>query len=98
MPVILQAEHGVDSSARSHSRRLSGFKRGKRWLLGGWRRSDRLLCGWSLRGGRLGGSYSDGSGDARGGSGWSSSGWLGRKLLEIGEIARFFRARLNGGK
>jgi hypothetical protein len=87
----LEVEHGVDASARGLNRRLSALKRRKRSLLGGWRRSRRLLHGRLRRGGR--GSRRSGSCDSRG-----SSGRLGSKLLEIGEIARLFRARLNGGK
>ena len=87
----LHAEHGIDSGARGIDRRLSAFKRGKRRLLGGYRLSHRLLHGRLIRGGRR--SQSTGSCNARG-----SSGWLGSKLLEIDEIARLFRAWLNGGK
>lgn len=87
----LEVEHGVDASARDLDRRLSALKRRKRSLLGGWRRSRRLLHGRLRRGGR--GSRRSGSCDSRG-----SSGRLGSKRLEIGEIARLFRARLNGGK
>jgi len=89
----LQAEHGVDSAARGLGRRRSAFKRRKRRLLGGWRRSHRLLHCRLIRGGRRSRSRSTGSCNARG-----SGGWLGSKLLEIGEIARLFRARPNGGK
>jgi hypothetical protein len=39
----LQAEHGIDSSARGLGRRRSAFKRRKRRLLGGWGRCHRLL-------------------------------------------------------
>jgi hypothetical protein len=89
----LQAEHGVDSGARGVGRWRSAFKRRNRRLLGGWRRSRRLLHGRLMRNGRRSRRRTTGSWNARG-----SSGWLGSNLLEIGEIARFFRARLNGGK
>ena len=85
------AEHGIDSGARGLGRRLSAFKRGKRRLLGGYRLSRRLLHGRLIRGGRR--SQSTGSCNAGGGRSW-----LGRKLLEIGEIARLFRAGLDGRK
>ena len=53
----------------------------------------RRLCGRLIRGGRRSRGRSTGSCNARRGSSW-----LGGKLLEISEIARLFRARLNGGK
>ena len=89
----LQAEHGVDSGAWGLGRRRPAFKRGKRRLLRGWRRSHRLWHGRLIRGGRRSRSRSTGSCNA-----WGSSGWLGSKLLEIDEVARLFCARLNGGK
>jgi hypothetical protein len=90
----LEAEHGVDPSARRLDRRLSALQRRKRGLLGGWRRTHGLLG--SLLDGRLRREgrrdCSTGSCEARG------SGRLGTKLLEVGDIARLFRARLNSGK
>lgn len=87
----LHAEHGVDPGSRSLGGGLSTFKRGNGSLLGGWRRSHRLLHAGLIRGGRR--SRSTGRCNARG-----SSGWLGSKLSEIGEIPRLFGARLNCGK
>jgi hypothetical protein len=88
----LEAEHGVDAGmARDLSRRLSGHRRRSRGPLSGWRRSHRLLQPRLMRGGCR--SCSRGICDARG-----SNGRLGTKLLEIGKIARLFRARLNGGE
>ena len=86
-----QAEHGVDSGTRDLGRRRSAFKRRKGRPLVGWRRSHRWLHERLIRGRRRG--RSTGACIARG-----SSGWVGSKLLEIGEVARFLRARLNGGK
>src|SRR4030095_842281 len=86
----LQTEHGVDATvARGPGSRLLEHRKRNRGLLGDRLRSHRLLHTKLMRGVRR----STGSCDARG-----SSVRLRTKLLEIGEVVRLFRARLNGGK
>lgn len=89
---MLEAEHGVHAGAAwGLGRSLSERRRRNRGRRNDRRRGRRLLDPRLMRGGRR--SRNTGSGDARG-----RSARLGTKLLKVGEIARLFRARLNGGK
>jgi hypothetical protein len=86
----LESEHGVDAALPwRFGRGVSRYKWRKRGLLGGLLWSKGLLCGRLLDGGGSGSGCSNALGSGLG---------LRSKLLEIGEIRRFFGARLNGRK